>query len=379
MSSTPRRVVVAPDSFKGSATAAEIAGALAEGWFRVFPGDELVLRPMADGGEGTLEAIAAAVPGSRLVPITVDGPDDRPVDTYWGWLPPTAPQPTGIGVVELANTSGLGLLNPLRPFHAHTRGFGQAISAALDAGVSQLVLAIGGSASTDGGVAALRALGARFSDAAGTSTVDGNAALAELASIDLSTLRQLPPGGAHILTDVRSPLLGSGGAAHVFGAQKGASPSELPLLEANVAHLLHLVQGVRPDALMLSELPGAGAAGGTGFGLSLWGAIGDSGAATVAQLIGLPEAVGAADLVITGEGRFDEQTGEGKVVDRVRRIADEQGVPVMLVAGLIQAQTDAFAASTSLSELAGSPDAAYADPLPWARLAGENLARQFLR
>ena len=366
-----RRIVIAPDSFKGSATAAEVAEAIADGWRSVAQDDELVLRPMADGGEGTLAAIVAAVDGSRLVPITVDGPDDHPVDTHWALLP------GGVGVVELANTSGLGLLHPLLPFHAHSRGFGQAVAAALAAGVSELQLAIGGSSSSDGGVGALRALGARFSDSRGAATADGNAGLASLATIDLAALPALPSGGVRVLTDVRSPLLGPTGAALLFGGQKGASPDTIPTLEANLAHLLGIVAQTRTDAVALSERAGAGAAGGTGFGLSLWGATSSSGARSVAALIGLDDATRGADLVVTGEGRFDEQTGEGKVVDHVRATADAQAVPIALVAGLIAAAPVGFAASVSLTDLAGSGSAAYAAPLAWARAAGAALAGRF--
>ena len=147
------RVVIAPDSFKGTASAAEIADAVAVGWRSERPDDDLVLLPMADGGEGTLDAVAAAVPGSERVPVTVTGPDDRPVETAWLRLP------DGRALVELAATSGLTLLDGLRPDTAHTTGFGQAIAAALDAGATGLLLGIGGSASTDGGVGALQALG----------------------------------------------------------------------------------------------------------------------------------------------------------------------------------------------------------------------------
>jgi len=367
----PRRIVIAPDSFKGSATAAEIAEAIAAGWRSVSPKDEVALRPMADGGEGTLTAIAAAVDGSRLIPVTVDGPDDRAVHTHWALLP------GGVGIVELANTSGLGLLDPLLPFRAHTRGFGQAIAAALAAGVTELQLAIGGSASTDGGVGALRALGGRFSDAHGMATSDGNAGLAALATIDLDVLPELPSGGVRVLTDVRSPLLGPTGAAYLFGAQKGATPDDIPALEANLAHLLAIVAQTRTDAVALSERAGAGAAGGTGFGISLWGATSSSGAESVAALIGLDEAAHGADLVVTGEGRFDEQTGKGKVVDHVRATADAHALPTALVAGLITAEPAGFTASLSLSDLAGSGSAAYSDPLTWARAAGAALAERF--
>ncbi|HET8949737.1 MAG TPA: glycerate kinase, partial [Solirubrobacteraceae bacterium] len=144
-----RRVVVAPDSFKGTASAADAASALARGWLAVHPADELVLRPMADGGEGTLDAFAAAVPGSERVPVTVHGPDGRPADAEWLRLP------DGSAVVELALTSGITMLDPLLPLDAHSLGFGEAIAAALDGGATRLLLALGGSASTDGGVGAL--------------------------------------------------------------------------------------------------------------------------------------------------------------------------------------------------------------------------------
>jgi glycerate kinase len=212
-----RRVVLAPDSFKGTATAAEAADALARGWRSIAPSDVIVEKPMADGGEGTLDAFAAAVPGSERVPVTVQGPDDRPVDAAWLRLP------DGTAVVELALTSGITLLDPLRPLDAHTLGFGQAIAAALDAGARRLLLAIGGSSSTDGGAGALAALGAVFLDAQRRPVRLGNRGVGALARADLSGLRPLPADGALILSDVTNPLLGPFGAAAIFGPQKGAT------------------------------------------------------------------------------------------------------------------------------------------------------------
>ena len=226
-----RRVVLAPDSFKGTASAADAAAALARGWRSVAPDDDLVEKPMADGGEGTLDAFAASMPGAERVPVTVQGPDDAPVDAAWLRLP------DGTAVVELAMTSGITLLDPLRPLDAHTVGFGQAIAAALDDGATRLMLAIGGSSSTDGGVGALTALGAAFLDAQGRPIARGNRGIAELASVDLSGLRPLPPEGALILSDVTNPLLGPFGAAAIFGPQKGATPE---LIEAMDQHLAKL-------------------------------------------------------------------------------------------------------------------------------------------
>lgn len=363
-----RTVVVAPDSFKGSASAAEIAGAIGDGWSSVRLSDRVVPAPMADGGEGTLDAFELAVPGAVRVPVAVRGPDDREVDATWLRLPATDELPGGVGVVELASTSGITLLRELAPLDAHTFGFGQAIAAALDAGVSRLLLAIGGSASTDGGVGALAALGGRFTNAAGASIPLGNRGLASLAGVDLHGMRALPAGGAAILSDVTNPLLGESGAAAVFGPQKGANAAQVKVLESGLIRLTRLMSGAREEA------PGAGAAGGTGYGLLAWGATLAPGATAVGDALGLPQKVAAADLVITGEGRFDSQSAAGKVPSYVQRLALLSGVPAALVAGSIAAPVDLFVDAVSLTQLAGGASAAIADPLNWARGAGARLA-----
>ena len=359
------RVVFAPDSFKGTASAADAAAALARGWHAVRPDDDVVLRPMADGGEGTLDAFEAAIPGAVRMPVTVRGPVSAPVDTAWLLLPGEQPS----AVVELAATSGITLLDPLAPLDAHTAGFGEAIAAALDHGVERLLLTLGGSASTDGGVGALAALGGRFLDAAGRPIRLGNRGLGTLARVDLSTLRPLPPGGAVILGDVDHPLLGARGAAAVFGPQKGADAATVDVLESNLARLARLLAA---DADPTT--PGAGAAGGTGFGLLAWGARPAPGSVTVGEALGVPAAVAAASVVVTGEGRFDEQSLAGKVPSYLLGLAAESGVPAMLVAGAIEGDTSAFAGSASLSELAGSGAAAMEHPLDWLEAAGRQLA-----
>ncbi|MGR0220723.1 glycerate kinase [Agromyces sp. ZXT2-6] len=360
-----RRVVLAPDSFKGTATAAEAADAIARGWRTVAPADELVAKPMADGGEGTLDAFAAAVPGASRVPVSVQGPDDRPTDAAWLGLP------DGTAVVELALTSGITLLDRLRPLDAHTLGFGQAIVAALDAGARRLLLAIGGSSSTDGGVGALAALGGVFLDAQRRPVRLGARGLGTLARADLSGLRPLPTDGALILSDVTNPLLGPTGAAAVFGPQKGATPVMVEAMDDNLARLVRAVPG--GDAL--AAVPGAGAAGGTGFGLLTWGARMAGGSGAVADAIGLSSALAGADLVVTGEGRFDGQSAAGKVPSEVAARAATAGVPVALVAGAIDADASGFAASASLTDLAGGAAAAMAEPLRWLEAAGAALAR----
>jgi glycerate kinase len=359
----PLRVLVAPDSFKGSATAGHVAAAVRDGWLTQRPADEVLLAPMADGGEGTVDAFAAAVPGARRMPVEVDGPDGRRVRCAWLLLP------DGTGVVELAAASGLPLMARPAPFTAHTLGFGQAIADALDHGVDRLLLGIGGSASTDGGTGLLTALGARFLDARSRPIPLGNAGLAALDRVDLDGLRPLPPGGAVVLSDVDAPLLGPAGAAVVFGPQKGAGPDDVPVLECGLRRLAD-VAGGNPAA------PGAGAAGGAGYALQLWGTTLSSGAAAVGDALGLPRLVAAADVVITGEGRYDDQTAAGKVPAYVRDLAQEHAVPALLVAGSLATSTAPFADAVSLVDLAGGAGPALADPDRWLRSAAAELARR---
>jgi glycerate kinase len=351
-------LVVAPDSFKGTATAAAVAAAIGDGWLATRPDDTVTLMPMADGGEGTLDAFAAAVPGSRRMPVTVTGPAGAPVDTEWLALP------DGRAVVELAATSGLPLLSTLEPDAAQTTGFGEAIAAALDAGATGLVLGIGGSASTDGGAGLLGALGLGGVGTGAVSLLDG------LGELTTSTLRPLPPLGVTVLTDVTSPLLGPTGAAAVFGPQKGVTPDRVAVHEARLAAWAARFPDVDPTT------PGAGAAGGAGFGLLVWGATLARGAGAVAVVLGLPDVVAAADVVVTGEGRFDGQSAAGKVASVVCTMAE--GRRRMLVAGAIDAPVDDFDAAASLTVIAtqttGEPSDAMADPLRFARIAGQRLA-----
>lgn len=366
-----RTIVLAPDSFKGSIGAAAAAAALASGWRTVAPETTFLARPMADGGEGTLDAFAAAVPGSREMPVTVTGPSGAPVEASWLLLPPGPDAPEGTGVVALSSTSGIELLgDQLRPLDADSTGFGQAIVAAIDHGVSRLVLGIGSSASTDGGTGLLSVLGARFTDDGGSTIPVGARGLGSVAGADLTELRALPPGGVIVLTDVTNPLLGPSGSAAVFGPQKGLDPEGVAHADAGLARL---------SALLPADprTPGAGAAGGVGFGLLAWGAQLVPGAAEVAELIDLGSTLEAASIVVTGEGSFDGQSAAGKAPAHVAALAAHAGVPVALVAGRIaqEADTSAFAASVSLSDLAGSAVAAIADPARWLREAGATLAR----
>lgn len=374
----PRRIVIAPDSFKGTAAAPAVVDALVAG---LDDGAEVVRMPMADGGEGTLEAVAQVVPGARRTPVRVTGPSGFGIDAEWLWLPPSGGAPSGTGVVELASTSGIEMLaDGLRPWQASTLGFGQAIARALEHGVSRLVLGIGSSASTDGGVGLLTALGARFTDDLDMAVPPGAEGLASIARIDIARLQAPPEAGVQVLTDVTNPLLGAEGAAAVFGQQKGIV--DIARADAALANLVARMRGVVGDSAAAEavrradpEEQGAGAAGGAGYGLLAWGAELTGGAERVADLIGLREAIAGADLVITGEGSFDGQSAAGKVPSLVSSLAAEAGVPVAMVAGRIadDADTGAFATAISLTALAGSPASAMDATAYWLAEAARAL------
>ena len=322
------KIVIAPDSFKESLAAPQVAEAIARGWQAVFPAAECLLRPMADGGEGTVDAVLAAAGGERRT-CTVSGPLGTPVEAHWGWLD------DGTAVIEMAAASGLHRVaaDQRDILRACSQGTGELIRQALDAGARHIILGLGGSATNDGGAGLLRALGVRLLDSAGQPLAPGGAALARLAEIDLSgldpRLAQVP---VLVAADVDNPLCGPHGASAVFGPQKGASPEQVRLLDAALTHYAERMAATLGTDH--STEPGAGAAGGLGFAArALLGARFRPGIAVVAELCGLAEAVQGADLVITGEGRLDAQTLHGKTPLGVARIAHAVGVPVIALAG----------------------------------------------
>lgn len=361
MSSAPMHVVIATDAFKGTMSADEASRSIAAGWSSVRPLDRIAVLPQADGGEGTVDAMLVADPTARLRSAgPVPGPDGRPVEGVWLELP------DGTAVVELAQMSGITLLDALTPATASTRGFGEVIAAALDAGASRLVLCLGGSASNDGGAGALGALGVRLLDAHDAPIPDGAEALHTLARVDLTDAVPAPPRGVVILSDVVSPLLGPGGATAVFGPQKGIGQREQGRYEEGLRRWSSLLD---PDP----SLPGMGAAGGTSFGLSaLWDLEVTSGAERIAQLTGLTELIETADVVITGEGRYDGQSSQGKVVGYAATLAARHGVSFAVVAG--SALVRPPGALVELVELAGSRAEAMTDPVGWSQVAGAQLA-----
>jgi len=352
-------VVIAPDSFKGSRSAREVAEELAAGWRAERPYDHLMLLPQADGGEGTLDAIEASVTGAERRNVgLVTGPDSLRRAGEWLALP------DGTAVVELAQMAGLPLMGVPDPLNATSRGLGEVISAALDAGATRLVIGLGGSASTDAGTGALAALGMLFADEFGDPVPDGGGSLHLITSVERAHLRPPPAGGVVLLVDVDVPL---SGAATVFAPQKGATESQVATLSHAVAHLAGLLGG-HPGR------PGSGAAGGTAYGFATaWGAIAESGADHIARLSGLDAAITRADVVLTGEGRFDEQSDRGKVVGRVLAKASAVGAVAGVVAGEITAAPGCW--SASLTALAGSVESAIADPSRWLSDAGALAAR----
>jgi glycerate 2-kinase len=341
------RVVVAPDKFKGSATAADVAAAITAGLCRERPDLQVTQVPVADGGDGTVAAALAA--GFAPVRVTADGPVGERVETTFAVRDGTA-------VIELADVAGLRRLPAgLAPLTASTFGVGQVISAALEHAAT-IVLGIGGSASTDGGSGMVQALGVRLTDACGRDLARGGAALAGLAAIDPSGLDQrIAAATIQVASDVDNPLLGPSGAAAVFGPQKGASEDDIAVLEAALARWAALTRSATGNDA--AGVPGAGAAGGTGFAaLAYLGARLVPGAPLLLGLTGFDAALAGAELVITGEGSLDRQTLGGKAPVGVARAAAARGVPVVVVAGRIELTaaelaSAGFAAAHALTDL----------------------------
>ena len=322
------KIVIAPDSFKESLSAPEVAAAIARGWQRVFPAAECLLRPMADGGEGTVDALLAAVGGERRE-CWVRGPMGEPVRAHWGWLG------EGTAVIEMAAASGLHWV-PREQRDARVAssfGTGELIAEALQAGATRIILGLGGSATNDAGAGLLQALGMRFLDDQGRELAAGGAALAALDQLDLSGLdARLLQVQIEVAADVDNPLCGARGASAVFGPQKGATPEQVAELDTALGRFARIAAATLGEDH--AEYPGVGAAGGLGFAARAFlKATFRPGIELVAELSGLAEAVQGADLVITGEGRMDAQTLHGKTPVGVARVAQDAGVPVIALAG----------------------------------------------
>ncbi len=324
------KILIAPDSFKESLSALQAARAIASGLRRVLPEAELILLPMADGGEGTVEALLAAV-GGRRIRSKVSGPLGDPLTAAWGLLP------DGTAVIEMAAASGLvhvpgGRRNPLK---TTSFGTGQLMQLALARGARRLLIGLGGSATNDCGAGMAQALGVRFLDVRGRllKAPLGGGDLQRVARIDLS-LRDQRLAGTEVLVacDVDNPLVGPRGASCVYGPQKGASPAQVLALDAKLRAFGKLAG--RATGTVLLKLPGAGAAGGLGAGLLAFaGGRLVRGGEMVNQLVNLEDRLRGVDLVVTGEGRMDAQTRHGKTPASVAAVARQMGVPVVGLAG----------------------------------------------
>ena len=325
------KVVIAPDSFKDSLSALRVAQTIAQGWKEVFPDVETILCPMADGGEGTIEAVLDVCNGPWREK-TVMGPLGEKVQSKWGWL-----ENQKIAIIEMAQASGIQLVptSQRNACHSTTFGTGQLILDALDAGVKDIILTVGGSATNDGGAGLLSALGARLLDSKQQILEAGGLALKNLSKIDLTHFDPRIQQTRFLLAaDVTNPLCGPNGASHIFGPQKGATPAQVQLLDEALAHFADVsAQLLGSDK---RDEAGSGAAGGLGFAAkSYLNAEFKAGVEVVAELNQLANKISNADWVITGEGKFDRQTLNGKTVFGVSRVAKMKNIPVIVIAGTL--------------------------------------------
>ena len=331
------KIVIAPDSFKESLSALDVASEIEAGFREIFPNADYLKIPMADGGEGTVDAMIAAT-GGTLIEVEVTGPLSQTVQAFYGLL--------GDGktaVIEMAAASGLALVPPdqRNPLNTTTYGTGELIRAALDAGARHFIIGLGGSATNDGGAGMLQALGGGLLDADGKAIPPGGGGLAKLARIKLDDLDpRLQNCIFEVACDVSNPLLGPQGASAIFGPQKGATPEMVEQLDANLRHFAQLI--LHNFGLDLADQPGTGAAG--GMSLSLIAFLNGKlrpGVKIVADAIRLEAALNDADLVITGEGRIDSQSVRGKTPVGVARLAKARGLPVIAIGGCLASDTAA--------------------------------------
>jgi len=327
------KIVIAPDSYKESLSALDVATAIEQGFREIFPQAEYIKLPVADGGEGTVEAMVAATQG-RIVDVTVTGPLGTQVEGFYGL---SGDEQSAF--IEMAAASGLELVLPEQrnPLITTSWGTGELIRHALDAGVKHIIIGIGGSATNDGGAGMVQALGAKLLDSEGNPLGQGGGALETLARIDISELdRRLHDCRIEVACDVTNPLTGKEGATAIFGPQKGATPEMITRLDAALAHYAELIK--RDLDLDVLDLAGGGAAGGMGAALfAFCGAELRQGIEIVTDALHLDRYVAEADLVITGEGRIDSQTVHGKVPVGVAKVAKRYNKPVIGIAGSLTA------------------------------------------
>ena len=343
------KVAIAIDSFKGSLSSIAAGNAAAEGVRRVFPDAECAVRPLADGGEGTVDALVAGL-GGELKRVTVTGPAGKPVTAKYGLLP------DGVAVMEMAEAAGITLVSGAEknPLYTTTYGVGEMILDAVRNGARKFVIGIGGSATNDGGAGMLQALGFRLLDAEGNDIPRGGAGLAKLARIEVKAKGEgeqwnVSSCSFRIACDVKNPLCGENGASAVFGPQKGATPEMVKELDAALAHFTAIFQSNNPNNRTIEQFPGSGAAGGLGFGFKAFlGAELVPGVDLILNETHLEDFVREADVVITGEGRLDGQTVMGKAPIGVARLAKKHGKRVLAFSGILGDGVEAVNAAANL-------------------------------
>lgn len=322
------KILIAPDSFKGSNSSIAVASRIEAGIKKVFPCAETIKIPIADGGEGTVEALIFGI-GGHFHEAEVTGPMGMPVTAVYGVLS------NGTGVIEMASASGLPLVpeNERNPVKATTFGVGELILKILDHGCTTIIVGLGGSATNDGGVGMAQALGVSFKDQNGKELALGAAGIAELASVDVSGMNSKVSGVDIIVaSDVNSPLCGPKGASAIFGPQKGADEHMVAKLDAALSHLAETIKSQL--SIDIADIPGTGAAGGLGYGLMAFcGAKMKPGIATIMDAVEIDRHIDGCDLVITGEGKIDGQSVFGKVPVGVATRAKKSGVPVLAIVG----------------------------------------------
>ena len=336
--SVQMKIVIAPDSFKESLTALEAANAIEEGFKKVFPDAEYVKIPMADGGEGTVQSLVDATKG-RLETLSVQGPLGEPVEGFYGISGDGT-----VAIIEMAAASGLHLVPPSErnPLITSTWGTGELIQDALNKGVKEILIGIGGSATNDGGAGMIQCLGGELLDKKGQQIIPGGIGLADLVSIDLAKLNpKLKEVEIKVACDVDNPLTGPKGASYVYGFQKGGTAEQIEQLDQNLAHFARLIR--RDLNQDIEFVAGAGAAGGLGGALlAFLGGKLQNGGELVSGLVGLADEVRNADLVITGEGGVNHQTIYGKTPICVAKIAQRYQVPVIAIAGRLSGDYEAI-------------------------------------
>ncbi|MFE6778758.1 glycerate kinase [Streptomyces sp. NPDC057702] len=372
-------MLIASDKFKGSLTAVEVADHLAAGLRRAAPGVRVAAVPVADGGDGTVDAAVAA--GFERRTVTVTGPLGRPVRAAYALRGTRA-------VVEMAQASGLRHLpaDTFAPLTATTYGTGELLRAVLDAGARDLVFGVGGSATTDGGAGLLAALGARFDDERGRPLGPGGGALRQLATADLTGLDpRLAASALTLASDVDNPLTGPLGAAAVYGPQKGASPADVAVLDASLAHYTQVLErAVGPRAVEQARAPGAGAAGGVGYAALVGlGAAFRPGIEVLLDVLGFAPELARADLVVTGEGSLDAQTLRGKAPLGVAAAAREHGVPTVAVCGRLalsarELEEAGLVRAYALTSLDPDPARLMAEAGPLLERLAASIAADFL-